>query len=107
MTSLIEVLIQLFFLLLDPNNPVAPPTMPSHSLANAYVISPQRLAEIRSYFMYWYFDKDYYGGRGDYQFDIHASTTQIHKNLNFQLPFFGFRFNYTRVSKVKVFEGNF
>ncbi|XP_065372052.1 protein mesh isoform X3 [Calliphora vicina] len=82
----------------NPNNRVAPPTMPSHSLSNGYNISPQRLAEIRSYFMYWYFDQDLYGGRGDYQFDIHASTTQIHKNLNFQLPFFGFRFNYTRVS---------
>ncbi|XP_046806151.1 protein mesh [Lucilia cuprina] len=82
----------------NPNNNVAPPTMPSHSLTNGYVITPQRLAEIRSYFMYWYFDKDLYGGRGDYQFDIHASTTQVNKNLNFQLPFFGFRFNYTRVS---------
>ncbi|XP_073816075.1 sushi domain containing 2 mesh isoform X3 [Musca autumnalis] len=82
----------------DPNNRMAPPTMPSHALTGGYTITPQRLAEIRSYFMYWYFDQDYYGGRGDYQFDIHASTTQIHKNLNFQLPFFGFRFNYTRVS---------
>uniref|UniRef100_T1PHE4 AMOP domain protein n=1 Tax=Musca domestica TaxID=7370 RepID=T1PHE4_MUSDO len=82
----------------DPNNRMAPPTMPSHSLTGGYTITPQRLAEIRSYFMYWYFDQDMYGGRGDYQFDIHASTTQIHKNLNFQLPFYGFRFNYTRVS---------
>uniref|UniRef100_A0A1B0FP21 Sushi domain-containing protein n=1 Tax=Glossina morsitans morsitans TaxID=37546 RepID=A0A1B0FP21_GLOMM len=48
--------------------------------------------------MYWFFDQDMYEGRGDYQYDIHVSTTQIHKNLNFQLPFFGFRFNYTRVS---------
>ncbi|XP_037943468.1 protein mesh-like [Teleopsis dalmanni] len=80
-----------------PDNPIAPPVMPSHA-AGGYTISQARLAEIRSYFMYWYFDQDMYGGRGDYQFDIHASMTQIHKNLNFQLPFFGFRFNYTRLS---------
>lgn len=80
---------------------MAPPTIPSHSLTGGYTITPQRLAELRSYFMYWYFDQDMYGGRGDYQFDIHASTTQIHKNLNFQLPFYGFRFNYTRVSRDK------
>uniref|UniRef100_A0A1B0AJW8 Uncharacterized protein n=1 Tax=Glossina pallidipes TaxID=7398 RepID=A0A1B0AJW8_GLOPL len=82
---------------IDPNNRVAPPDTPTHALGG-YVITPQRLAEIRSYFMYWFFDQDMYEGRGDYQYDIHVSTTQIHKNLNFQLPFFGFRFNYTRVS---------
>ena len=36
--------------------------------------------------------------QGDLQRDIHASNQQVHKNFNFQLPFFGFRFNYTRVS---------
>lgn len=36
---------------------------------------------------------------GDYQKDIHASNPQLHKNFNYQLPFFGFRFNYTRVSE--------
>lgn len=81
---------------LDPNNRVAPPSTPTHAL-DGYVITPQRLEEIRSHFMYWFFDEDLKGGRGDYQKDIHASITQIHKNLNFQLPFFGFRFNYTRV----------
>lgn len=35
---------------------------------------------------------------GDYQRDIQSSVPQIHKNFNFQLPFFGFRYNYTRVS---------
>lgn len=34
---------------------------------------------------------------GDFQTDIHASMPQLHKNFNFQLPFYGFRFNYTRV----------
>lgn len=49
--------------------------------------------------MYWYFDM---GGDsenlGDHQRSIHASSPVIHKNLNFQLPFFGFRYNYTRLS---------
>lgn len=52
--------------------------------------------------MYWYFDKsgnDDNGNddNGDYQTSLQATSLQIHKNLNFQLPFFGFRFNYTRV----------
>lgn len=49
--------------------------------------------------MYWYFDKCGDDGGGDYQKDIHSSMPQLHKNLNFQLPFYGFRFNYTRVRK--------
>jgi len=61
-------------------------------------ITEQRLKDIRSEFMYWYFDQGGSENRGDYQKDIHSSTPQIHKNFNFQLPFFGFRFNYTRVS---------
>ncbi|KPU80188.1 uncharacterized protein Dana_GF16595, isoform C [Drosophila ananassae] len=81
----------------DPNNNVAPPGYPS-TAAGGYTITPARLAELRSNFMYWFFDKDMYGGRGDYQYDIHASMTQLHKNLNFQMPFYGFRFNYTRLS---------
>jgi hypothetical protein len=48
--------------------------------------------------MYWYFDQGGDDNRGDLQKDIHGSVPQIHKNFNFQLPFFGFRFNYTRVS---------
>lgn len=47
--------------------------------------------------MYWYFDKGGDNDMGDYQSALQATTLQIHKNLNFQLPFFGFRFNYTRV----------
>lgn len=48
--------------------------------------------------MYWYFDKGGNNNNGDYQTDIHNSIPQIHKNFNFQLPFYGFRYNYTRVS---------
>lgn len=64
-----------------------------------YVITEQRLKEIRSQFMYWYWDQ---GGNadneGDFQKYIQSSSATVHKNLNFQLPFFGFRYNYTRVS---------
>ncbi|KAG7203627.1 hypothetical protein KM043_013662 [Ampulex compressa] len=63
-----------------------------------YVFDEQRLQKIRSNFMYWFFDKGGDNDNGDYQTDIHASTPQVHKNFNFQLPFFGFRFNYTRIS---------
>ncbi|CAH0591404.1 unnamed protein product [Chrysodeixis includens] len=63
-----------------------------------YVITPARLAQIRGNFMYWFYDQGGNDNLGDYQRDIHTSTPQIHKNFNFQLPFFGFRFNYTRLS---------
>ncbi|XP_072945598.1 protein mesh isoform X1 [Epargyreus clarus] len=63
-----------------------------------YVITPQRLSQIRGNFMYWFYDQGGNENIGDYQRDIHTSTPQIHKNFNFQLPFFGFRFNYTRLS---------
>ncbi|KAK1121815.1 hypothetical protein K0M31_010127 [Melipona bicolor] len=70
---------------------------PDDSVPN-YVLTETRLKEIRSQFMYWYFDKGGSDDEGDYQKEIQASTPQVHKNFNFQLPFFGFRFNYTRVS---------
>jgi len=97
-----KLFVSLLHLLADPNNNVAPSSPPS-TAAGGYTITSARLAELRSTFMYWYFDKDMYGGRGDYQFDIHASMTQLHKNLNFQLPFYGFRFNYTRVRLFLIF----
>ncbi|XP_011501466.1 PREDICTED: protein mesh [Ceratosolen solmsi marchali] len=63
-----------------------------------YAITETRLRDVRSKFMYWYFDKGGENNIGDYQTDIHNSIPQIHKNFNFQLPFFGFRYNYTRLS---------
>ncbi|KAK4887724.1 hypothetical protein RN001_003995 [Aquatica leii] len=63
-----------------------------------YYLTEQRLKDIRKEFMYWYFDLGGDDDNGDFQRAIHASNPQLHKNLNFQLPFFGFRFNYTRVS---------
>ncbi|KAG6459737.1 hypothetical protein O3G_MSEX011577 [Manduca sexta] len=63
-----------------------------------YVITNQRLTQIRGNFLYWFYDLGGNENIGDYQRDIHTSTPQIHKNFNFQLPFFGFRFNYTRLS---------
>ena len=50
--------------------------------------------------MYWYFDKGGEEGYGDYDIDIRNAVPKIQKNLNFKLPFFGFRFNYTRVCEI-------
>lgn len=89
------------FLHSDANSRYAPTEPPTHHNddGRGYTITEARLAELRKNFMYWFFDK---GGNsdnnGDLQTNIHASNPQLHKNFNFQLPFFGFRFNYTRVS---------
>ncbi|KAK0165466.1 hypothetical protein PV328_003974 [Microctonus aethiopoides] len=69
-----------------------------NNIIRDYVIPETRWRKIRSEMMYWYFDKGGENGNGDYQTDVHSSMPQIHKNFNFQLPFFGFRYNYTRVS---------
>nr|WJM99324.1 mesh-x1 [Henosepilachna vigintioctopunctata] len=79
---------------------VAPPDTDQRGGAGpGETITEQRLRDIRSIFMYPYFNRGGSGdNQGDYQRQIQASTTIVHKNLNFQLPFFGFRYNYTRVS---------
>ena len=80
---------------------MAPSEPPTHrNDARGYTISPARLAFIRGQFNYWFFDQGGPENQGDLQRDIHVSNQQVHKNFNFQLPFFGFRFNYTRVSLV-------
>lgn len=87
----------------DPLNRVAPNEPPTHrNDGRGYTITQQRLQQIRSQFMYWFFDQGGPENQGDLQRDIHASNQQVHKNFNFQLPFFGFRFNYTRVSRLKL-----
>lgn len=88
----------LFVFLSDPNSRTAPTEPPTHhNDGRGYSITPARLAELRSHFLYWFFDKGGSNDIGDLQKDIHASNPQLHKNFNFQLPFYGFRFNYTRV----------
>ena len=78
---------------------MAPSEPPTHrNDGRGYTISPARLAFLRGQFNYWFFDQGGPENHGDLQRDIHASNQQVHKNFNFQLPFFGFRFNYTRVS---------
>ncbi|KAJ9599567.1 hypothetical protein L9F63_009965, partial [Diploptera punctata] len=77
----------------------APPTYRLNQDDSGYVLTETRLRQIRS-------EKNCTvsltrggdDGNGDYQDDINSSTPQNFKNLYFQLPFFGFRFNYTRVS---------
>lgn len=84
-------------------NRVAPSEPPTHrNDGQGYSITPARLAELRRHFLYWFFDQGGNDNNGDYQKDIHASNPQVHKNYNFQLPFFTFRFNYTRVSQLAV-----
>ena len=61
-------------------------------------MTPDKLAEIRKDLMYWYFDQGGSENLGDYQKDIHEENVKLHKNFNFYFPFFGFRFNYTRVN---------
>ena len=75
----------------------APATQRQGPNGETFVITEERLREIRSEFMYWFYDKGGDDDNGDYQTHIHHSNPQVHKNFNFQLPFFGFRFNYTRV----------
>lgn len=83
----------------DPMNRVAPSEPPTHrNDGRGYTITTARLQQIRRQFMYWFFDQGGPENKGYLQTDIHASNQQVHKNFNFQLPFFGFRFNYTRVS---------
>jgi len=65
---------------------------------NAYVISPDRLSEIRAQKMYPFFDQGGNDGHGDYQKDIRDTQPQINKQINVILPFFGFGFNYTWLS---------
>ncbi|XP_023014320.2 sushi domain containing 2 mesh isoform X1 [Leptinotarsa decemlineata] len=79
---------------------IAPPDSDQRGYSGVpYVLTETRLQQIRQNFMYPYYNR---GGNaddeGDYQKEIQSSIPQVYKNLNFQLPFFGFRFNYTRVS---------
>lgn len=95
-----SIFLILNFIFTDANSRYAPTEPPTHRNEDGkgYTITEARLTELRKNFMYWFFDKDGNNGNGDLQTNIHASNPQLHKNFNFQLPFFGFRFNYTRVS---------
>lgn len=62
-----------------------------------YILSKERLDEIRLEKMYPFFDKDSFGGNGDLVKEINDNSAQVQKQLNFLLPFFGFGFNYTWV----------
>lgn len=66
--------------------------------AGPYAITDSRLQEIRAQKMYPYFDTDQRGGNGDLEVNINTQNTQVNKQLNFLLPFFGFGLNYTWVS---------
>ncbi|XP_071512852.1 protein mesh [Panulirus ornatus] len=63
-----------------------------------YAISAERLKDIRSELMYPFFDVDSAGGTADLEPNINTQNSQVNKQLNFLLPFFGFGLNYTWVS---------
>jgi hypothetical protein len=65
---------------------------------DTYVITKERLDEIRREKLYPFFDRDEDGGRGDFVPELNDNSVQVQKQLNFLLPFFGFGFNYTWVS---------
>ncbi|KAK2720563.1 hypothetical protein QYM36_004442 [Artemia franciscana] len=78
---------------------IAPKAVPARQVASqSYYISPQRLEQIRAELLYPYFDTDQFRGSGDLQTNINSNNAQLHKNLGFLLPFFGFGFNYTIIS---------
>ena len=67
--------------------------------APGYIITSERLDEIRGNKLYPFYDRG--GGfedNGDLQLGIRDTQTQINKQLNFLLPFYGFGFNYTWLS---------
>lgn len=81
----------------EPNSREGPKNPPKHH-GMPWTVPESRLKYLREEFMYWFFDTGGSNNIGDYQSDIHASNPQLHKNFNFQLPFFGFRYNYSRVN---------
>lgn len=83
----------------DPNNRYFPHDLTqNHDIRKRYQITETRLNEIRSYLLYPFHDMGGIDDNGDYQKDLHSSTAQIHKDLNFTLPFFGISYDYVRVS---------
>ena len=65
---------------------------------HSYVISEERLKEIRSQSMYPFFRNGGSDANGDFQSSIRDTQPQVNKQLNFLLPFMGFGFNYTWLS---------
>ncbi len=64
----------------------------------AYIVSPDRLDEIRSEMMYPFYDQGGNDNNGDFQLNVRDTQPQVNKQLNFLLPFMGFGFNYTWLS---------
>ena len=64
-----------------------------------YIITSDRLEEIRGHKLYPFFDSGGgWGDNGDFQINVRDTQPQINKQLNFLLPFYGFGFNYTWLS---------
>ncbi|KAK7080924.1 hypothetical protein SK128_016330 [Halocaridina rubra] len=82
----------------DPRNQVNDRRTFSSNVNLPYVITKDKLDELRKQLMYPYRDWDEKGGLGDLEFNINTQNTRVHKQLTFLLPFFGFGLNYTWVS---------
>ncbi|XP_021954689.1 protein mesh isoform X2 [Folsomia candida] len=70
----------------------------SRQIAQPYILTPDRLRQIRSDLLYPFYDLGSHENIGDYQKNLRDNSPQISKHLNFLLPFFGMGFNYTWVS---------
>ena len=97
------LLIYYFIIFADPNFQSRAyndkwPSRPGNDDQPSYVITNDRLEEIRNQKMYPFFDQGGNDGNGDFQMNIRNTQPQINKQLNFLLPFYGFGFNYTWLS---------
>ena len=69
-----------------------------------YILTSERLAEIRKDKMYPFFDSDDQGGKGDLVTELNYNSVKVQKQLNYRLPYFGFAFNYTWVFILSQFK---
>ncbi|CAG0880442.1 unnamed protein product [Cyprideis torosa] len=68
-----------------------------------YILTSQRLEEIREPLLYPFYDGWYGGetdapGENDYQSNFNEANQILNKHLNILLPFYGFAFNYSWIS---------
>lgn len=105
------VLLAIWFL--DPmRSRVAPPKPrvarqlqindPLYNVRDYYVLTKERLDQIRQEKLYPFYDYDMEGRRGDLVTEINDNSAQVQKQLNFLLPYFGFGFNYTWVTSFQT-----
>ena len=75
---------------------------PYYNTRDYYVLTKERLDQIRQEKLYPFYDYDSEGRRGDLITEINDNSAQVQKQLNFLLPYYGFVFNYTWVSSCHI-----